>query len=195
MNPVTIVRRHPSSASSSWPAWSGGTRTSSTSSAAARARRTSPSARSSRRSSSCPARDARSSGAWGRQLRTWAAAPRWYLLALLAPVVLQLLFVLANHGFGAPLPTGDQLADWPEVPVTFLVMLVFVGYGEEAGWIAFVAPVLLRRHGLFVAWVIAAAMRTLWHLPLMLSGDLDWVLGTVGNAGLLHGGAAALRGQ
>ena len=61
-------------------------------------------------------------------------------------------------------------------------MLVFVGYGEEAGWIAFVAPVLLRRHSLFVAWVIAATMRTLWHLPLMLGGDLDWVLGTVGNA-------------
>ncbi len=119
---------------------------------------------------------------WGRRLRSWAASPRWYLLALLAPLVLQILFVLANHGFGAPLPTGDQLADWPEVPVTFLVMLVFVGYGEEAGWIAFVAPVLLGRHGLFVAWVIAATMRTLWHLPLMLTGDLDWVLGTVGNA-------------
>ena len=120
--------------------------------------------------------------AWGRQLRTWAAAPRWYLLALLAPVALQLLFVLANHGFGAPLPTGDQLADWPEVPVTFVTMLVFVGYGEEAGWTAFVAPVLIRRHGLLLAWVIASTMRILWHLPLMLSGDLDWVLGTVGNA-------------
>lgn len=119
---------------------------------------------------------------WGRQLRTWAAAPRWYLLALLAPIALQLLFVLANHGLGAPLPTGEQLAEWPEVPVTFVTMLIFVGYGEEAGWTAFVAPVLIRRHGLLLAWVIASTMRILWHLPLMLSGDLDWVLGTVGNA-------------
>ena len=119
---------------------------------------------------------------WGRQLRTWAATPRWYLLALLAPIALQLLFVLANHGFGAPLPTGDQLADWPDVPVTFVTMLIFVGYGEEAGWTAFVAPVLIRQHGLLLAWVIASTMRILWHLPLMLSGDLDWVLGTVGNA-------------
>lgn len=45
---------------------------------------------------------------WGRQLRTWAAAPRWYLLALLAPAVLQVLFVLANHGFGAPLPRATS---------------------------------------------------------------------------------------
>ena len=111
------------------------------------------------------------------------------------PIALIVLIVLANHGFGAPLPTSDQLADWPQVPVTFLVMLVFVGIGEEAGWMAFAAPILLRRHSLLVAWVLASAMRILWHLPLMLSGDLGWVLGTVGNAALHHGDAAAGAGQ
>lgn len=119
---------------------------------------------------------------WGRRLRSWRAAPRWYLLAVLAPVALQLLIVLANHGFGAPLPTADQLADWPQVPVTFITMLVFVGIGEEAGWTAFAALILLRRHGVLTAWVLASTMRILWHLPLMLGGDLSWVLGTVGNA-------------
>ena len=119
---------------------------------------------------------------WGRRIRNWRAAPSWYLLALLAPVALQLLIVAANHGFGAPLPTSSQLADWPEVPVIFLTMLVFVGIGEEAGWTAFAAPILLRRHGLPVAWVLASAMRIFWHLPLMISGDLPWFLGTVGNA-------------
>jgi membrane protease YdiL (CAAX protease family) len=69
------------------------------------------------------------------------------------------------------------------VPVTFLTMLVFVGIGEESGWTAFLAPVLLRRHGLLVAGVIAAAVRIFWHLPMMLDGELPWVLGTVGNAG------------
>ena len=37
-------------------------------------------------------------------------------------------------------------------------------------------------------------MRTLWHLPLMLSGDLGWVLGTVARR-LQHGDAPALAGQ
>jgi len=31
------------------------------------------------------------------------------------------------------------------------------------------------------AWLILSAMRVLWHIPLMLSGDLPWVLGTFGN--------------
>ena len=43
--------------------------------------------------------------AWGRRFRTWRAPPSWYLLALFAPVALQLLIVAMNHGFGAPLPT------------------------------------------------------------------------------------------
>ena len=119
---------------------------------------------------------------WGRSLGNWRAAPRWYLLAMLAPIAVTALIVVANHAFGAPLPTSDQLADWPQVPVTFLTMLVAVGIGEEAGWMAFAVPILLRRHGLLFAWVLASAMRILWHLPLMIGGDLSWVLGTVGNA-------------
>ena len=119
---------------------------------------------------------------WGRRIRSWRAGPGWYALALLAPLALQVLIVLVNHGFGAPLPTSGQLADWPEVPLTFLVMLVFVGIGEEAGWTAFAAPILLRRHGLLTAWAVAAVIRIFWHLPLMVTGHLGWVLGTVGNA-------------
>jgi membrane protease YdiL (CAAX protease family) len=120
--------------------------------------------------------------AWGRQLRNWRVAPKWYLLAVLAPAVLHTVNVLINHGLGAPLPTADQLANWPTVPATMVITLVLVGLGEEAGWIAFAAPILLRRHGLVVAWVLASAMRIFWHLPMMISGDLSWVVGIVGNA-------------
>ena len=119
---------------------------------------------------------------WARRVRSWRAGTGWYALAVLVPMVLQLLIVVANHGWGAPLPTSGQLAEWPQVPVTFLTMLIFVGIGEETGWTAFAAPILLRRHGFVVAWALAAGMRTLWHLPLMVSGHLPWVLGTVGNA-------------
>lgn len=120
---------------------------------------------------------------WGRQIKSWRAAPRWYALALLAPLTLQLLIVLANHGWwGAPMPTAAQLADWPQVLVSFVTMLVFVGIGEETGWMAFAAPILLRRHGILVAWALAAGMRIFWHLPMMIDGGLSWELGVVGNA-------------
>jgi membrane protease YdiL (CAAX protease family) len=121
--------------------------------------------------------------AWGRRLRDWRAPVRWYAVALLVPIAVQLLIVLVNHGLGAPLPTSEQLADWPQVPVTFVAMLILVGIGEEIGWTAFAAPRLLERHGFLTAFVLAASIRILWHLPMMLSGDLSWVLGIVGNTG------------
>ena len=121
--------------------------------------------------------------AWGRSLRSWAASPWLYALAFGAPAVLQVAIVLVNHQLGAPLPTAGQLGDWPEVPVTFLAMLVFVGLGEEAGWTAFAAPVLLRRFGLLGAFGVLASMRIIWHLPLILTGDMPLVVGILGNAG------------
>ena len=87
-----------------------------------------------------------------------------------------------NHWLGAPLPTWAQLSHWPEIPVAFVVMLVMVGIGEEAGWTAFAAPLLLRRHGILGAWLVLSAVRILWHLPLMLNGEMPWVMGIVGNA-------------
>jgi len=119
---------------------------------------------------------------WLRQLRSWRAPPRWYLLAVLAPAALHFFNVLVNHALGAPLPTWEQLAGLPAAVASLVVFVALVGVGEEAGWTAFVAPILLRRHGLLVAWVIASVMRICWHLPLMISGDLPWVIGTVGNA-------------
>ena len=121
--------------------------------------------------------------AWGRSLRSWAASPWLYLLAVGAPIFLHVSIVLVNHLLGAPLPTGAQLGAWPEVPVTFLAMLVLVGLGEEAGWTAFAAPILLRRFGLLGAFAVLAPLRILWHLPLMITGDMPLVVGILGNAG------------
>ncbi|MEO5711568.1 MAG: hypothetical protein ABIQ59_17300 [Nocardioidaceae bacterium] len=130
--------------------------------------------------SSCQGREALFT--WGRRLRRWGAAPKWYALVVLAPFVVHVVDVVVNHWLGAPLPTMAQLSHWPDVPVAFVVMLLMVGIGEEAGWTAFGAPLMLRRHGLLGAWVVLSSVRILWHLPLMLSGEMPWVMGIVGNA-------------
>ena len=121
--------------------------------------------------------------AWGRSLRQWAASPWLYVVAVAAPIAIHVLIVLVNHLLGAPLPTGSQLGAWPEVPVTFLIMLVMVGLGEEAGWSAFAAPILLRRYGLWGAFGVLAPLRIFWHLPLMIGGEMPLVVGLLGNAG------------
>jgi membrane protease YdiL (CAAX protease family) len=120
---------------------------------------------------------------WARSLVHWGASPWLYGLALLAPIVLHIVIVAANTGFGAPLPTSDQLAGWTSLPGTFLAFLVLVGIGEEAGWTAFAAPILLRRHGVLTAWLILAGVRILWHLPLVLTGEMPWTVAILGNAG------------
>lgn len=118
---------------------------------------------------------------WGRQLKTLRARLSWYALALAAPIVIIITVVLANTALGTLLPTSAQLAAWTQIPVNFLAFLILVGIGEEAGWTAFVAPRLLRRNTFLTTWLILSAMRVLWHLPLMLHGDLSWVLGIGGN--------------
>jgi membrane protease YdiL (CAAX protease family) len=119
---------------------------------------------------------------WHR-LRDWRAAPLWYATAVLTPVVVHVGIVVINNWFGAPLPTGAQLAHWPDIVAAFVLMLVAVGVGEEAGWTAFAAPLLLRRHGLVAAWAMLASVRILWHVPLMVNGEMPWLMGILGNAG------------
>lgn len=118
---------------------------------------------------------------WGRRLRSWSANPWLYAVAIGAPVLIHVSIVGINHLFGAPLPTSAQLADWPQIPVVFLAMLVLVGLGEEAGWTAFAAPILLKRHGLWGAWAVLAFLRIFWHLPLLIAGDMPWMVWLVGN--------------
>ncbi len=119
--------------------------------------------------------------AWWRQLLNFRASVGWYILALAAPALIIAAAVLANHAFGAPLPTAAQLSGWTAIPLNFAIMLLMVGIGEEAGWMAFAAPRLLAGGRFLAAWAILAAIRVLWHLPLMLSGSLPWVLGVGGN--------------
>jgi membrane protease YdiL (CAAX protease family) len=118
---------------------------------------------------------------WGQRLITLRAAPAWYAIALLAPIVILAAAVLANAAFGAPLPSSAQLGEWTGLGEVFLGMLIAIGIGEEAGWTAFAAPLLLERHRFVRAWLILGAVRSLWHLPMMLQGDLSWTLGIGGN--------------
>jgi membrane protease YdiL (CAAX protease family) len=89
--------------------------------------------------------------------------------------------VIVNHAFGGPLPSGRQLAGWKALPAEFLGVFLLIGIGEEAGWTAFAAPRLIATHPFARAWLLLGGLRVLWHLPLMLSGDLPWTLGVGGN--------------
>jgi len=120
--------------------------------------------------------------AWGRRLITFRTRIGWYMLAVATPIVIITIVALVNYALGATPPTASQLAIWTDLPGAFIFTLLFIGIGEEAGWTAFAAPMLLRSNSFIKTWLILSAIRVFWHIPLMLSGDgLPWVLGTFGN--------------
>jgi membrane protease YdiL (CAAX protease family) len=98
------------------------------------------------------------------------------MAAVFAPIVMVVAAVTVNTMLGAPAPTGSQLAGWTELPFVFLGMLLFVGLGEEIGWTAFAAPRALNGRHFLVAAAILIGVRSLWHLPVLMTGELQWVM-------------------
>ena len=118
----------------------------------------------------------------GRRLRGWSAPPGGTPSRCSSPIAVDAAIVLVNHLFGAPLPTAEQAGGLAErVRDVFVLMLVLVGIGEEAGWSAFAAP-LLRERAFLTQWAMLSGVRIFWHLPLMVTGLLPWTIGIVGNA-------------
>ena len=102
------------------------------------------------------------------QLGRWRAAPRWYLAALLLPLVLTWLAVeLTVVAGGSPL--AHRPLDWTLVITTFVSTVILVGLFEEVGWRGYALPALQQRwRGLRPALLIGVIW-ALWHLPLLIS--------------------------
>ena len=101
---------------------------------------------------------------------------RWYVLAVAIPVAISLTAAALNVLLGAPVP---QHIDWT-TPIRVLPVLLLVsGMWEEPGWTGYALPQLLQRftatpYGAIVATLFVAAIRTGWHLPLMIYGHVYW---------------------
>ncbi len=120
---------------------------------------------------------------WAKDVRSVGAGWQWFGVAIIAPIILITLTTLINLLLGASVPTSQQLeSTLGEIPILFVIMLIFVGFGEEAGWTAFATPRLLDRYSFLQVWGIMSILRIFWHLPLMLTGDLPLSLGIFGNA-------------
>ena len=90
------------------------------------------------------------------RLVQWRVGLRWYVVALLLPVILWGAAVSLNVLLGAPLPPVATLAGWPSLVLGFLLYMVFpIGgpLGEESGWRGFALPRLQsKRSALASTW-------------------------------------------
>jgi membrane protease YdiL (CAAX protease family) len=101
-----------------------------------------------------------------RRPLAWRFSPVWYLAALLIPLSVTGVSILAavNTGFDIP-------AEWfsSAFPLGFLLFfLIYNGLGEEIGWRGLALPQLQERLGSLGGSVITGVLWALWHLPLFL---------------------------
>jgi membrane protease YdiL (CAAX protease family) len=99
----------------------------------------------------------------------WRVPLRWYGAALL-PIVLFLAAAGLVRVSGGPAPDLADLREFSGLPVLawpllIVAVLVFNGYGEEAGWRGFLVPGLLKLRGPFTTSFIVAAIWFAWHVP------------------------------
>lgn len=105
------------------------------------------------------------------KLFLWRVGVKWYLIALLSPVVLELL-AFATHQLLGKKPLAIDLAAWIEILpsqllplVIVLLFLVLNSAGEELGWRGYALPGLQARFGSIQASLILGILWGLWHLP------------------------------
>ena len=93
---------------------------------------------------------------------------------------------LALSATGTEFPSLEAFGAYPGLPVgtplllAFFAVLVFNGFGEEAGWRGFATKHLVPRLGKFRATLVVAVMWLVWHAPLFwLNANMQALVGPV----------------
>jgi uncharacterized protein len=112
-----------------------------------------------------------------RRMVQWRVGLRWYAVALLLPVAITLTAAVFNVLLGARAPSAAELGGWTGLFSTFAILLLVPGLGgawEEPGWRGYALPRLQARLSALVASLILWVGVAVWHLPLMVVGEVHW---------------------
>ncbi len=118
----------------------------------------------------------------------WRVGLKWYIAALGFPVAVYVVSLSLNILlFGASPSTEEQFGSWYLVFPLFAFSLLSPlsgALGEELGWRGFALPRVQGRVSALSAALIIGVVWVLWHLPLVISGNisapLPWALGLMG---------------
>ena len=112
-----------------------------------------------------------------RRMVRWRVGLGWYAVALLLPAVLALAATGLNVVLGAQAPSAADLGGWTGLLPGFAIALLIPGLGgawEEPGWRGFALPLLQTGRSALFASLILGVLIALWHVPLMVVGDVHW---------------------
>jgi len=114
--------------------------------------------------------------AWASRIIRWRVGLIWYLAAFSIPLLLELSGYASNLALGASAPTPGPFGNLSLFPGQFLQVMLVIALGEETGFRGYALPKLMEKHSPFVATLILAVMRVIWHVPLFITGDSWWVV-------------------
>jgi membrane protease YdiL (CAAX protease family) len=105
----------------------------------------------------------------------WRVPLRWYLISLLAPLLILLIAVMILYGF-APLRTLGQ--NWLLLFTAFLpalaIMILLNNVAGELGWTGFVFTRFQDRHGPLRAALLTTVFFWLFHVPSFCVETRSW---------------------
>jgi len=102
----------------------------------------------------------------------WKVGIQWYVIALLAPVVIKLLALGLNLALGATMVANAQLPTAGDLVLSFIVEnFLIIALGEEPGFRGFALPRLLVGRSALSAALILGVLHAIWHLPLFIWGS------------------------
>jgi membrane protease YdiL (CAAX protease family) len=84
---------------------------------------------------------------------------------------------MLNVLLGAQGASSADLGGWPSLIPTFFILLLVPGLGgawEEPGWRGYALPRLQTGRSALVASLMLGVLWALWHLPLMVVGEVNW---------------------
>jgi membrane protease YdiL (CAAX protease family) len=122
----------------------------------------------------------------GARMIHWRVGWQWWLVAIGTPLAVLAVAVLANVAiWGAPAPVLAGMA-WSSLALVFAVRFINPldgPLGEEPGWRGYAVPRLQTARSPLAAGLVLAPLVALWHLPLVVAGQLA-PIGLVITAGI-----------
>ena len=114
----------------------------------------------------------------GARMIRWRVGWTWWLVAVGTPLAVLAVAAAANVAFwGAPVPALAGLA-WTQLALVAAVRFVNPldgPLGEEPGWRGYALPQLQAGRSPLVSAAVLGVFASLWHLPLVATGQLPAV--------------------